>query len=588
MDVLNMVVQFLSFREQYYQLDAWCILLGSELHEYVRTSPFSEALKIVKSIIHGQSVLPLPTDLQRSERHQSAGQKPQKSHSEEASLADCLDERTSRKDTNSSSSKTDNVVFPDRFAGPHVSHPEACSGPAQQPEFKTAILQLKENPSPSDVKSSTSNIDSVVPLRSTVDIDLSQEPSGDSLQLDDKSPVLQVEETPAPLELNATYSKANSVSLSSVNPSQETHSGSSPLQPEVKPEVSQLRRNSSSPDLDSCVSVADLVSSCSLSLVQPTFSVPSQQPQCAVAVPQLLNSDVVQLSESTSADNPNLEVSIREELPLTKARPADSLMENLFKSSISVQEPPVAKCVEAPNTFESESSSMSVLSSSSVNPVMERTASVGSNDWEIISKLISMLKKTNHSPSASNTTESKELIQVNNPTDVSKGNAIVPTAALRDPQRLETNIPLDICRIRNPDPSETGINPLPINTIITPRSNYIRQTQIDRNRHNLLRFNSDPSPGPTNSVAASEGINPYTQAAYLPNAQPGFAQSLFPVNTLSIYQQYSYPSQAYPQQLANPAGMHSFEYSLTTQMPLGWSNLDVQQYYMMQRPESDQ
>lgn len=479
------------------------------------------------------------------------------------------------------------MVFPDLIVGPHVSHPEICSGPAQQPEFKTAISQFKEKLSPSDVKCSTSNIEPVVPLRSTADIDLGQESTSDSLQLHDKSPGLQVEGTPAPLELNALYSKANPVvSLSSVNPSQEACSGS-PLQPEFKPVVSQLRRKSSSPDLDSSNSVAHLVSLSSVGLIQPTFSVPSQQPQFTVAVPQLLSSDPVQLSESTSAVNPNLEVSIREELPLTNARPVDSVMQNFFKRSTLVQESPLAKCIEAPNTFESESSSLSVLTSSSVNPVMERTASVGPNDWKMISKLISMLKKTNHTPSASNTTESKELIKVNNPIDVSEDNSIIPTAALRDPHRLETNIPQYICRMRNPELSETRSSPLPINTIINPRSNYIKHTQTDQNRDKLLRSHSDPSPSPTDSVAASEGVNSYTQTAYPPSEQPGFTQSNFPMNTWSIYQQYIYPSQTYPQPLANPAGMHSFKYSLTTQMPLGWTNIDMQQYYTW-RPESDQ
>ncbi|MEQ2301228.1 hypothetical protein AMECASPLE_033742 [Ameca splendens] len=58
MVVLKEVVQELSKREQFHKVDAQCILLGSELHEFVRTSPFSQALEIVKNIF---DIFYLPT-----------------------------------------------------------------------------------------------------------------------------------------------------------------------------------------------------------------------------------------------------------------------------------------------------------------------------------------------------------------------------------------------------------------------------------------------------------------------------------------------------------------------------------------------
>ncbi|KAM4725896.1 uncharacterized protein FYW61_013935 isoform 2-T2 [Anableps anableps] len=513
--VLKDVVQALSKREQVNKVDAQRILLGSQLHEFVRTAPFSEALKIVKnirdedkqSVFHpsasadhqkskchqtGQQTIDpqsiqesLPTKsllaqiLEKDQRSEIAGQSQDKSYSKEASLVECCDVaeygRTSKMDINSSSSKTDHVVFPN-------------------------LIVCAQNPNPLEVKSSNSEI-YLVPSSSTIGIDLSQEPCSSSLQPHYKPSVSQIEGTPSPLELNVINSKANIVVPSGpINPSQETCSGR-PLLPGFKPAVSQLIQNSGSLDVKSSNSVADLVSSSPVNLYQQTCSVPSLKDK-----------------------------------------------------------------------------------NSSIDPV----------DWKVVSDLISVLKRTCNQ-SASNISESRECVKISHSLSVLKENAIISTADLRDPQRLQINIPQDISRIRNPEPSETGISQLPINTIITPRSDHIKQTCKSQThsvkRHHQLSCHSNPTPSPTDSVAASGGVNPYTQAAYLSSEHPGSAptQSQFPFNTLSIHQQYFYPSQSYPQQAANPVDLHSFEYNLTAQMPLSWRNMDMQQdYSMMRRPESDQ
>ncbi|MEQ2191405.1 hypothetical protein XENOCAPTIV_028023 [Xenoophorus captivus] len=629
MVVLKEVVQELSKREQFHKVDAQCILLGSELHEFVRTSPFSQALEIVKNIF---DIFYLPTtaghqkrqqtaDLQsiqdclptqtlsaqapeKNQKSETAGQNPEKSHAKEASLAEGSNVvgsgRTSLRDVNSSSTKTDHVVFPDTIVGANVSHLEPCSTPAQQQEVKKAISQLKQNPCPLEVKSSNAKVYPVVPLSSTPGVNLHQEPCSSSLQSHYKLPVSQLEETISPLDLNASYSKANPVVPSgSLKPSQET-CGGPPLQPEFKPAVSRLRRNSSSADGNSSNSVADLVSSCSVNPSQQTCSISTQHSEFTLAVPQLQSSDLAQVSESISNASPNLNESIRDKLPPTKARPADVLMETLVTTSSSLKDLMPAKCIPVPTTHETGSSFQSALVSSSVNPVKGEGSSsskaLASADWKFVSNLISVLKQNNYSRSASNNAESRDSMKVSCPLGEPKDSASVPNADASDPQGLQINVPQEVCRIvRNPEPNETGIGQLPIDTIITARSHHIKQTckgqtRTDVNRHHQVSFLSDPTPSPTDYMAASGGSNPYTQANYLPSGHLGSAptQGHFPLSTVSIYQECIYPSQSYPEQAVNPVSLHSFGYSLTAQMPPVWGNMGMQQYYsMMRRPQSD-
>ncbi|XP_012724043.2 uncharacterized protein LOC105930392 [Fundulus heteroclitus] len=625
MVVLKDVVQELSKREQFCKVDAKCVLLGSELHEFVRTAPISEALKIVKSISDDdkQSVFHLPAFAahQKSRRHQNgqqnadlqsrraslptpglsaqvlekthiskmARQTPEKSHAEEASLVDSLlvvgNGRTSTMDVNSSSTKTDHVVSPHPIVGAQVSYLEPCSRQAQEPESKTAINRLKLNPSPLAVKSSNSKVDPVVPLSSAAGVDPRQEPCSSSLQPHYKSSVSQLKQSSSPLDPNAPYSETNPVVCSgSLNPSQEACSGS-PRQTESRPAVSQLRQRPSSLDVNSSNSVTRLVSSCSVNPSRQTCSATPLKPDFTPAVSQLQTSDRVQMSESTSTVGPNLEVSITDELPPARARPAGPLTETLFKTSSSPKDPHPANHSPPPETFENVSPFPSASVPSLVNPVKDKISSIGPRDLKLISNLISVLKQTKYSQSALTNAESKD----SSPLSGSKENALVPTADLRDPERLQVNAPQDVCRIaRNPEP---GISQLPINTIITARSHHIKQickgkTLTDVSRHKLS-FPSAAAPSPAGSVAAPG----YAQAVYPPSGHLGSAaaQSPLPLNAVSIYQQYIYPTQSYPHWAADPLSLQSFGYSLTAQTPPGSGNVEMHQCHsMMRRPQSDQ
>ncbi|PWA15004.1 hypothetical protein CCH79_00008845, partial [Gambusia affinis] len=233
-----------------------------------------------------------------------------------------------------------------------------------------------------------------------------------------------------------------------------------------------------------------------------------------------------------------------------------------------------------------------LIPSSSVNldqlirsvPLLRDINPTHQNFWQLTSELVSVMKTCNQP--ALNTAESREGMKMSHSLVVPQGNAIVPTADLREPHRLLISVPKDISKIGKPEPSETGINQLPINTIITSRSSHIKQTFKGQTRTDVSRRQQPPTPSHTETVASPGGVNPYIQPAYLPSVHLGSAptQSQLPLDAFRIYQQYVYPSQSYFQPVVNPMNMPSFGYSLTEQMPVVWTNADMQMYYS-RRPE---
>ncbi|XP_043994515.1 uncharacterized protein LOC122843657 isoform X2 [Gambusia affinis] len=236
-----------------------------------------------------------------------------------------------------------------------------------------------------------------------------------------------------------------------------------------------------------------------------------------------------------------------------------------------------------------------LIPSSSVNldqlirsvPLLRDINPTHQNFWQFTSELVSVMKTCNQP--ALNTAESREGMKMSHSLVVPQGNAIVPTADLREPHRLLISVPKDISKIGKPEPSETGINQLPINTIITSRSSHIKQTFKGQTRTDVSRRQLPPTPSHTETVASPGGVNPYIQPAYLPSVHLGSAptQSQIPLDAFRIYQQYVYPSQSYFQPVVNPMNMPSFGYSLAEQMPVVWTNADMQMYYS-RRPESEQ
>ncbi|XP_027892310.1 uncharacterized protein LOC114156217 isoform X2 [Xiphophorus couchianus] len=218
-------------------------------------------------------------------------------------------------------------------------------------------------------------------------------------------------------------------------------------------------------------------------------------------------------------------------------------------------------------------------------PLLRDINSMHQDFWQFTSKLVSVIKTSNQP--ALNTAESREVMKMSHSLVVPQGNAIVPTADLREPHRLHISVPKDISKIGNPKPNETGINQLPINTIITSRSSHIKQTFKGQTRTDVSRRQQPPTLSHTETVASPGGVNPYIQPAYLPSVHPGsvLTQSQLPLD--AFYRQYVYPSQSYLQPVVNPMNMPSFGCSLTEQMPVVWTNADMQVYYS-RRPESEQ
>ncbi|XP_008420126.2 uncharacterized protein LOC103472337 isoform X3 [Poecilia reticulata] len=217
---------------------------------------------------------------------------------------------------------------------------------------------------------------------------------------------------------------------------------------------------------------------------------------------------------------------------------------------------------------------------------------ISSINWRLASKLLSVLKTGNQS--ALHTAERREGMTMSQSL-VPQENALVPTTDLGEPHRLHISVPKEISRIGRPKPSETGINQLPINAIITSRSSHIKQTFKGQTRTDVSRWQQPPTPSHTETAASPGGVDPYIQPAYPPsNVHPGSAptQSQLPLDALG-YQQYPragycwYPNQSYLQPVVNPMNMHSFSFSLTEQMPVVWTNADMQMYNS-RRPESEQ
>ncbi|XP_054909696.1 uncharacterized protein LOC129374987 isoform X2 [Poeciliopsis prolifica] len=213
-------------------------------------------------------------------------------------------------------------------------------------------------------------------------------------------------------------------------------------------------------------------------------------------------------------------------------------------------------------------------------PSLRDIISTDEDFWKFASKLISMMKTCNQP--ALNTAESREGMKMSHSLVVPQENATVPTADLREPHRLHIGVPKDI--------NETGINQLPINTIITSRSTHIKQTFKGQTRTDVSRWQQPPTPSHTETVASPEGVSPYIQPAHLPRLHPGSAptQSPLPLNAFSFHQQYVYPSQSYLQPVVNPMNMPSFGYSLTGQRPFICTNNNMQMFYCCRRPGSEQ
>ncbi|KAM4539207.1 uncharacterized protein PAE49_020124 isoform 2-T3 [Odontesthes bonariensis] len=172
MSILKDVVQELSQRERFYKVDAQCILLGPELHDFVRTTSFGEALKMVQNIKNEEkpSIFCLPIN---TTHHQSHQPETRQSRPPEGQLAQAFetdqrrDLETGQKETSPSEetarvgdlgvvkdrrsplgvtftfTKAEPVVSPVPAVGTHFNSPETCSGLSLQAEVKPAVSQLQ-------------------------------------------------------------------------------------------------------------------------------------------------------------------------------------------------------------------------------------------------------------------------------------------------------------------------------------------------------------------------------------------------------------------------------------------------------------
>ncbi|XP_061598519.1 uncharacterized protein LOC133461539 [Cololabis saira] len=139
MDILNnIVVLQLSIRER--KVDAKCISLEPELHEHVRTAPFSEALQIGRAIITSERpvVFTISADQQKK-----AGKKKGKSHSEKLSVVN-LGRILNPPDVSRSSSAADSDVARVRRVDARRAPAETCGSFSPLPRFTPAVFQRQQ------------------------------------------------------------------------------------------------------------------------------------------------------------------------------------------------------------------------------------------------------------------------------------------------------------------------------------------------------------------------------------------------------------------------------------------------------------
>ncbi|KAM9737214.1 uncharacterized protein ACNS7B_012965 [Menidia menidia] len=159
MSILKDAVQKLSERERLNKVDAQCILLDQDLHEFIRTAPFSEALKTLKYIKDEEqpSVFHLSPIIATQEK---AVNEPETSDSSGPAFfggPDVIEARRIPLDGTFSISKADAVISPVPGVGTHLDPPETRSCSALQAQVQPALcrpdplLQVKQEEEESEL-----------------------------------------------------------------------------------------------------------------------------------------------------------------------------------------------------------------------------------------------------------------------------------------------------------------------------------------------------------------------------------------------------------------------------------------------------
>ncbi|XP_037831495.1 uncharacterized protein LOC108240646 isoform X2 [Kryptolebias marmoratus] len=550
-ELLNFIVRQLSAREQFYKVDAQCLLLAPELHEFVQTASFGEALKIVKTIMEDKSsVFCLPSQLnnQRSEREsktQSAhalGNNQKTESAEQSSLEenagvedlDVVGEvRVRSLEVDPSSSQDEPVASSAPIVGTHLAPQEACRGSSPRQTFKPHVPLLQNSGSMLQEKSVSNS------AASTNDTSAVHERSN-------KLPPIRkrAAETPPETLLQSCTSGPLEHPLPAKRTASEPNPPSASFIPAENPTPLALNDKDSEPTLIKPTVNRQLFTELISALKEKNFKI--NQP------PFMSAPDTAEAASSSEMKSMKDLKPLNTEFENATDRTALGSESRLVKAA--VKKNPTSNCAAANNTEAPLDGVVLTSTAAAEEPKAPQTLqSSGAQDF---------FKNVSSFPANCS-----------------------PSNQIQDwmPQR-------------NSEPNRSSQQS--ISTIITTRPNPAkhtlqgssnRQTHGDASRDDGDRFPTDPTAVavPGGSYASRSQAAYFSGGDFFPQAAAGCATQNNPVVVAeSSSQEYIYSSQMYPVRAGNPFTPHSFGHSLAAQRPPGWESLGLQQlqyYYLLTR-----
>ncbi|XP_072226419.1 uncharacterized protein [Leuresthes tenuis] len=620
MDILKDVVQELSQRERVKEVDAQCILLERELHEFVRTAPFDEALKILKNIKAEEKPsifhVPISATQQKSQQHEDqqslqkslpqekpsaqglktnqrsdseAVNKAETSHSTETDLVGGLDvvkDRRSPLDVTFPSTKAEPFVSPVPAVGTCVNPPETCSGLSLQAEVKPAVSQLQRPDPLLQVKQEEEESTYFTTVSPAISPNLEVSPQN---------------------ECPPTRKRRADMSVETLHRTVTSSSLEDPLPAKYEPNPVQVKSEPSSPPISESPSVNPAVNSTLLHLKEEDSEPKQNQP----AEKWKLFAD--QLSASESSD-------FKVNLSPLESAPDNAETTNLWAtdSSETVESRWQLKSVKTEmGVYNTASDSKCQLAeamvnnsapSNSVEGIKEEapvyfeyenqifttgvySAFTASNPYFVDclpvdeSENMTASSKVLHATFAdSGDSEYLQRATANEGLFLPGSVATDPTPGqIQQQGNLETNR-TEAGQL----PIYTGITALPTPTGHIFLGCYKRIDPTEDNTGHQISFHADPTTIPTNTVAASGAYGQYNQTACTTMQHSGHLSSqavagyMTQNNAQGSSQEYTpgelYPSQMYPEQTFS---LPSSEHYVAAEIPPEWRNLEVQQQFYL-------
>ncbi|XP_043994506.1 uncharacterized protein LOC122843654 isoform X2 [Gambusia affinis] len=559
--ILREVIWRLAERDSFQKIDAKCVILKQELHQFVRMAQFSEALKIVQNILNEEekSTIHLPLS---AACHQNDEEITKSTVLEEMSNVGTSDVMTkmhfSPVDMNCSSSKTDlggSCVLNRRADLAKDANPD----PFQKPVL-TSALALPQSSGQKLVPEETSC--------TAVGTKLNVSVSGPT------------KKRPAVKTLHKTRSPSTD-----------------PLPAKRTLIMQKIKSEPTSPNSVSCP--VNLPGGPSLLSIKDEDSGPKQLKSTVDQDFSKLTSHLKPITSKLAKDNITTIDSCATSSPAMPQTSWDAKTDN--SGSVSYNWDSKCHLIEAP------------WRKNPPTNLLERTKIVTS-DLGCKNELVTI--GLHSAPKIVSSFENPQRSVAHNVTEDKPVAALAPTADLFKLQNQQFLSVQNICRKKsrlsfgcaatNPDseqipepkcvlePDGTVLGPSLFSTTgaVQPdpikQCSYTEQAHTDININDIISFHIDPPLRLTCSVAASGGCDPHVQAAcgqmgnsgypsYQAAAGQKWAGASF--STENSHQPFIFSSLIYPQQMVNPFSLSPFSYyHLTSQLPPGMGSFNTPYY----------